>query len=91
MTPCECGGCGSPHLGVIVSDPTLNPTQVYCVAFTSLDVTKDQTCMIEPEENPVLDHPSCINYFDVEIASIAALEASIQCSLIQKRTLCPPG
>lgn len=70
----------------MVSDPEQDATRVLCVSFTSHTVAKDPTCIVQPSEFPLLDHASSIAYFDVKVASVAALEAGIQSSLIQKRT-----
>ena len=61
------------------------------VAFTSHDVSKDQACIIRVEEFTLLTNLSCIDYYDVKIASVAALEAGIRAGLIEERTPVPPG
>jgi len=79
-------GVADKHTWVVVSDPVQNPAQVYCVAFTSHNIAKDQTCIVEVGEYPLLDHRSCIDYLDVKIASVVALEAGAKAGLIQRRT-----
>jgi hypothetical protein len=83
-------GVADKHTWVIVSDPDQNPAQVYCVAFTSYDITKDQTCIVQVQEFSILTNISCIDYLDVKIASIMALENGVKQNLIQKRTPVPP-
>lgn len=83
-------GVADKHTWVIVSDPDQNPSQVYCVAFTSYNVSKDPTCIIQPDEFPLLTHLTCIDYFDVKILSAAALDGGLKKGLIQKRAPVPP-
>jgi hypothetical protein len=84
-------GVADKHTWVIVSDTDQNSAQVYCVAFTSHDVSKDQTCIVQVGEFPILTNTSCIDYFDVKIASVTALEGGIRKGLIQTRTPVSPG
>jgi len=53
-------------------------------------VSKDPTCIIRPDEYPLLTHLTCIDYYDVKILSAAALNGGISKGLIQKRTPVPP-
>jgi len=78
------------HTWVIVSDPDQDAGRVLCVAFTSWSVNKDPACIVEVEEFSILTNRSCIDYFDVKIASVAALTAGAAKGLIQQRAPVPP-
>jgi len=50
------------HCFVVISDPRKNPDQIVTVNFTSYDVKKDQSCIVERDEHPFVKHRTCIYY-----------------------------
>jgi hypothetical protein len=66
-------GVADHHLWVIISDPEIDSSHVIFVSMTSLDVTKEDVCIIESGEHPFVKHRTCIAYHDARRASLENL------------------
>ena len=63
-------GAPDRHLWVIVSNPELDPVRVLFLSLTSLDVTKENVCVILPGEHPFVANKTCVYYRDIKEASL---------------------
>jgi hypothetical protein len=66
-------GVADRHLWVIISNPEIDPARIVFVSLTSLDVTKEDICVLEAGEHPFLKHKTCIAYHDPREASLEVL------------------
>lgn len=73
------------HLWVIISAPSQSEEEVVHVNFTTLDTmagphdpSNDRACVVGPGEHRFIEHPSCIYYYGVQIASIPHLRIRYQ-------------
>ena len=67
-------GVADRHLWVVLSEPVDDPDRVLFVSMTSLDVTKEDVCLIDAGEHPFVKHVTCIDYSHLREAPSEALE-----------------
>src|SRR5437016_3507395 len=58
------------HLWIIISDAEQFPQQVVIVNVTTIAPEKDQACIIERNEHPLVTHPSCISYAHAKMVTL---------------------
>jgi hypothetical protein len=61
------------HLWIIISNPEIDADRVLFLSLTSLDVTKENVCVILPGEHPFITHQTCVYYRDIKEASLITL------------------
>jgi hypothetical protein len=65
------------HLYMVISDPSLDPTQVVLVNFTTHSPKEEQVCLAHPGDHPYLKVKSAVRYKDARVATVAQLETLI--------------
>jgi hypothetical protein len=73
----EPGTSYDSHLWIIISDPRKDAERVVIVSMTSYRADKDQACVLDVGDHPYIRKPTCINYIDAKVVSIAAIESLI--------------
>jgi len=66
------------HTMVILSDPALNPNEVYVVSFSHWARNRDQSCVLHPGDHGTISGPTIIYYNNTVLESAAAIEAKIR-------------
>ncbi len=61
------------HLWVVLSDPVKDPENVLLVNLTTLGPRKEQACVLTHNDHPWVRHPTCVNYGDAVVTTLAKL------------------
>ncbi|HQU44837.1 MAG TPA: hypothetical protein PK867_18625 [Pirellulales bacterium] len=62
------------HPWIILSDPNEDPDNVLIVNLADIENCQDHSCVVGPADHPgVFTKPSCVNYRDAKITSVALL------------------
>lgn len=71
------------HPWVIVSYPSDDPENVLIVNLTDANSHHDRSCLLGPDDHPgVFTKPSCVNYRDAQLTSIADLNKALSMGLL---------
>ena len=75
----------TPHLWIIVTEPTPDTHLCVIVNVTTLRNSQDQTVTLNASDHPFIRHPSVVRYSDARFADVRRLRADLAA-----RTALPP-
>jgi hypothetical protein len=58
------------HLWMTISDPKVDAENVLIVNLTSLDIRKENVCVLHVGDHSWVRHDTCVNYADAVITSL---------------------
>jgi hypothetical protein len=64
------------HLWIIISDPKADAENILIVNLTSLDIRKENVCVLHVGDHPWVRHDTCVNYADAVVTSLPKLFAA---------------
>ena len=73
-----CGRATNNHIFVIISDPSQDPQKIVTANFTTWARDKDQSCIIQSGQHPLITRKSCVRYSQDKLIDLPQLEALIQ-------------
>jgi hypothetical protein len=81
----------TPHLWIVLTDPTAENSTVVIVSVTTLRHGADQTIILMPGEHPFVRRPSAVFYADALLVDVLELDDKAKLGHIQMREPCSAG
>src|SRR5688572_30204595 len=75
-----------PHLWVIISDPAKDKSQLVTVNVTSQRIDKDQSCVVQAGEHPVVVKESVVFYAGARVVPESAILAGVSAKLLKLKS-----
>jgi len=80
----------TPHLWIVVTDPSEENHTVIIVSITTLRHGAEQTVVLRRGEHPFIDRDSSVCYADARLVDACDLEARARAGQIRTHAPCPP-
>jgi hypothetical protein len=72
------GGSVTPHLWIVVTEPTKESDVCVIVNLTTLRNSQDQTVALNRGDHPFINRPTSVRYSDAQFADVRRLRADIE-------------
>src|SRR5713226_4097921 len=82
------GSTVTPHLWIVVTEPTPDTHLCVIVNITTLRRGADQTVTLRPGDHPFIRHPSVVRYSDAQIVDDRRLGADVASGAAQQHQPC---
>jgi hypothetical protein len=80
----------TPHLWIVVTEPTHDTHVCVIVNLTTLRNSQDQTVALNRGDHPFIVHPSAVRYSDAQFADARRLRADVAAGTAVPRQPCSP-
>ena len=80
----------TPHLWIVITDPSDADWTVIVVSITTLKAGTDQTVILQQGEHPFINRPSSVFYGDARLIDARDLDGKVKANHIQPHSQCPP-
>ena len=80
----------TPHLWIVVTEPTNDTHVCVIVNLTTLRNSQDQTVALNRGDHPFINHPSSVRYSDAQFADLQRLRADIAAGTAVRCQSCSP-
>ena len=65
------------HLYMVISDPSIDPSKVVMVSFTTHTPNEEQLCIVEKGEHPFVKVKTVVRYKDARCSSATDIEKAV--------------
>src|SRR5574337_1406583 len=79
----------TPHLWIVLSDPTVDNRAVVIVSITTLRHGAEQTVILRKGEHPFINRDSSVCYADARIVDADDLDRKAEAGQIKMHVVCP--
>ena len=79
----EPGASLDSHLWIVLSDPSVDAERVLIANLTSFRDDKDQSCILLPDDHPIVTKKTCVNYGGIKPVRAADLERLLNAGQIK--------